>query len=302
MKPSARVTRSLLLVTLASACTRPAPTGAIVLVDDAGDTVRLAAPARRVVSLIPATTELLFAIGAGNAVAGRTHWDDYPAPAQAVPDVGDGLEPNLEAVLARRPDLVLLYRGSGTAAAADRLRGLGIPTLLLRTDRLEDVPRVARILGAATGHVASADSLDAAYRRALDSASVPPSAGAPARPSARPSVLLLAWEDPPLTIGAGSFLDELVERAGGRNVFHDLAAASGPVSLEAIAARDPDLILSVGDGTPTIAGRPEWRAVRAVREGRFVHVSGSEFARPGPRSPLAVSELRAALARAEGAR
>jgi iron complex transport system substrate-binding protein len=294
LKAPALLSSLALVAALTAACGTPPRAGAIALVDDAGDTVRLVEPARRVVSLIPATTEILFAIGAGNLLVGRTHWDDWPAAASAVTDVGDGLEPNLEAVLAARPDLVLLYRGAGTATAASRLRSLGIPALLLRTDRLADVPRIAAILGRATGHLAGADSMSARFTRQLDSVSV--------HPSTRPSVLLLAWVDPPLTIGAGSFLDELVERAGARNAFHDVAAASGPVSLEAIAGRDPDLILSVSDSPPTLARRAEWRAVRAVREHHFLQLHGSEFARPGPRSPQAILELRAALAGQAGTR
>lgn len=278
------------------ACRTPrAPTsGAVTLVDDAGDTLHLAAPARRIVSLVPATTELLFAIGAGAELVGRTRYDEFPPAAAGVADVGDGLDPNLEAVLARKPDLVVLYRGAGTAVAASRLRALGIPALVVRTDQLADVPRVAHLLGQATGHLDSADSLGRAFDRELDSVSVRDPSGAP---SLRPSVLLLAWDDPPLTIGAASFLDEVVARAGGRNVFHDVTAPSGPVSLEAIAARDPDLVLTLGSGPPRIADRPEWRVVRAVRERQFIRMSGSEFSQPSPRSPEAIAELRAAFDR-----
>lgn len=291
MRPLRIVTCAL--ITALVACGHPAAPGPLVLVDDAGDTLRLARPAERVVSLIPAATELLFAIGAGPQVVGRTRYDDWPPEAASVPSVGDGLYPALEAVLARHPDLVVLYRGAGTAGAASRLRALGIPSLAIRTDRLADVPRVARLLGTATGHAAGADSVASRFTRELDSVSVPPSG----HPATGPSVLLLAWDDPPLTIGAGSFLDEVVARAGGRNVFHDLKAASGPVSLEAIVARDPDVVLSFGSDSATLAARPEWRTVRAVRLGHFIVMHGSEFSQPSPRSPAAVARLRRAFAR-----
>ncbi|MFL5535708.1 MAG: ABC transporter substrate-binding protein, partial [Gemmatimonadales bacterium] len=91
-------------------CERGAPPkGELRAVDDARDTVRLQAPARRVVSLIPAATELLFAIGAGSSMVGRTQYCDYPPAAQAVANLGDGIKPSIEAVLAQRPDLVVLY-------------------------------------------------------------------------------------------------------------------------------------------------------------------------------------------------
>ena len=286
--------RTWFAIALASAtqgCGATASTpGSIRIIDDAGDTIALAHPARRVVSLIPASTELLFALGAGAQVVGRTAWCDYPAEALAVTNLGDGLQPNLEAVLAVTPDLVVLYRSAQNAAAAEQLRAHGIATAQLATDRLADVPRHARTLGTLLGRADMADSLAERYARALT--------GVDATDSGGPSVLILAWDQPPIAIGAGSFLSELVERAGGRNLFADLPSASAPVSLEAIAARDPDLVLVVGDESPGFASRPEWQAVRAVRERRFVRVQGSEFSRPSPRSPAAIRALRTALSEA----
>jgi ABC-type Fe3+-hydroxamate transport system substrate-binding protein len=277
-----------LLGTLACGRPAPAPT-ATVVVDDAGDSVAVRAPAHRVVSLIPATTELLFAIGAGDAVVGRSTWCDYPAAAARVPNLGDGINPNVEAILAARPDLVVLYNSVQHAAVSARLRGLGIPTLRMNTDRLADVDRIGRLLGRLTGRSGAADSLAAAFDTALASATVTP------REGHRPTVLLLVWEQPPMTIGRGSFLNELVERAGGANLFGDVAVSAGPVSIEAVASRDPDFIFTTTDGPSSFARRPEWQVVRAVREHRFLRVTGSEFNRPGPRSPAAIRELAARL-------
>src|SRR5262249_1742985 len=124
-----RVFRSLrvciLLFSLACRASPPAAPGE--LVDDSGARTTLAAPPARVVSLIPATTELLFALGAGPRVVGRTTWCDYPAAAASVPDLGNGIEPNVEAVVAARPDLVLLYKSGANRGAAGRLRSLGVP-------------------------------------------------------------------------------------------------------------------------------------------------------------------------------
>jgi iron complex transport system substrate-binding protein len=261
-----------------------APATETRVVDDAGDTVAVAPSARRVVSLIPATTELLFAIGAGPVVVGRTAWCDYPAAAAKVPNLGDGIAPNVEAVLASHPDLVILYNSAQNAAIAARLRGLGIAALRLNTDSLGDVARVGRLLGRLTGHARAADSMAAVFDTALASATVAP-------PARRPKVLLLVWEQPPMTIGRGSFLSELVERAGGRNLFADVTSSAGTVSIEAVASRDPDLILTTAAGPVAFAARPEWRPVRAVRQKRFLPVSGSEFNRPSPRAPAAIREL-----------
>jgi iron complex transport system substrate-binding protein len=266
----------------------PAPGKVIRVVDDAGDTLGLNAPARRVVSLIPATTELLFAIGAGSAVIGRTNYCDYPPAARSVPDLGDGIKPSIEAVLARRPDLVILYNSGQNAAVAGRLRELGIAALRINTDALSDVGRVARILGSLTGQNRGADSVAATFDTALAGATRP-------LPGRRPKILLLVWEQPPMTIGRGSFLSELVERAGGDNLFGDVSASSGVVSIEAVAARNPDLIFTTTDGPSAFADRPEWQVVPAVRKRRFLRVSGSEFDRPSPRAPAAIRQLTARL-------
>ena len=278
----------LLLLTLVSCRSTAAPEGRFTIVDDAGDTVRLAAPARRVVSLIPATTELLFAIGAGPAVVGRTNYCDFPAAVKSVPNLGDGIKPNLEAVIARRPDLVILYNSGQNAAVAGRLRELGVAAMRLNTDALSSVPRIARMLGKLTGSEKAADSLTAVFDTALTSATQPGI-------GPRPKVLLLVWEQPPMTIGRGSFLNELLERAGGENLFADVAGTDGVVSIEAVAARNPDLIFTTAEGPSAFATRPEWRAVPAVREKRFLHVTGSEFNRPSPRSPMAIRQLSAKL-------
>ena len=273
----------------ADRASRPPRDAGYTVTDDAGRTVALAQPARRIVSLSPAVTELLFALGVGDRVVGRTTWCDYPPPARLVPSVGDGLNPNLEAVAARRPDLVVLYRSPLNETAAAQLGRLGIPAAVLRQDRLEDVARAARLLGRLVGRAAAGDSLADALGRLL-AAPVPPSG---------PRLAFVVWDNPPMVIGSGSYLGQLGTLAGAENVFHDLGAASATVALETIATRDPDVIVVVSDSTeprpPAFARRREWRVIRAVRERRFVYVVGSLFGRPGPRAGVAAAELRRLL-------
>ncbi|MGH7539207.1 MAG: ABC transporter substrate-binding protein [Gemmatimonadales bacterium] len=262
----------------------------ITVTDDAGRVVRLAPPARRVVSLAPSITELLFALGAGGEVVGRTAYCQYPPAAKRVPSVGDGLNPNIEAIVARQPDLVLLYRSPHTEAAARQLEALGIATLMLRHDRLEDVARTARLLGRVTGHVPAG----AAVAREIEALLAAP----PNPPAAR--IVYIVWDNPPIVIGGGSFLDELARLAGATNVFRDIAAPSATVSIEVIAERDPDWIALLRDTLttplPAWTGRPEWRTVRAVRERRFLPLQAELFGQPSPRAPEAVAVLRRALA------
>lgn len=285
MRTPARLLYGCLVVLVASCGRTDQGQGDRVVVDDAGDTLRLAAPATRIVSLIPATTEMLFALGADSQVAGRSAWDDYPAAALEIPSAGNGIQPNLEAVLGLRPDLVILYHSTANAQAASRLSDLGIPVVQLSTDRLADVPRMARVLGTLTGHEAAADSLVTVFDAALAQVSV-------ARTGDGPGILILVWDEPPMTVGAGSFLSELVERAGGRNIFSDLPASSAEISVESVVDRHPDLILTSAEGLPAFASRAVWQTVPAVRERRFVHVTSSAFSRPSPRAPEAIRELR----------
>lgn len=284
----------LCLVALVAACApsrEPPASSSIVVVDDNGDTTRLAAPATRIVSLSPSSTELVFALGAGDHLVGRTRWCDYPADVARVPDVGDGIPPNIEAVLAQHPDLVLLYRSGQNSDAAARFRSAGVAVLTLRMDQLDDVARLARLLGPALGRIPSGDSLAATMDAALgglrDS-----QAHATAQP---PSILLLAWDQPPIAIGAGSFQSEILALAGGRNLFADIGAPSAPVSLEAIAARNPDFILTGDSLAPAYGSKPEWRVVPAVAQRRFIHFSDPAFGRPSPRAPLVIAGLRRAI-------
>ena len=273
---------------VSGACQRsPGTSGSILLVDDAADSVSLAAPAERIASLIPTTTELLFALGAGPRVVGRTKWCDWPAEAAQVTNLGDGIGPNVEAILEVQPDLVLLYQSARNTEAAERLRSMGIPALLLRTDSFDDFRRTALLLGTASGLGSEAERLVAAFDSGLATVDRRGRTGAP-------KVLILAWDQPPMTIGRGSFLHELVDRAGGRNIFADLTTPDAPVSLEAIAERAPDLVLTTSE-SPAFARRPEWRVIPAVRARRFVVVTGSEFSRPSPRAPDAIRRLAAVI-------
>jgi iron complex transport system substrate-binding protein len=261
--------------------------GGIAVTDDAGRRVTLAAPARRIVSLLPSFTEILFAIGAGDRLVGRTTWCDYPPEALAVPSVGDGMPPSVEAVAARRPDLVVLYRSGPNVTAAEQLERLGIRTVLFDLNLLEELGPAARRLGTLTGQSERAESL----ARVMDSLAV-----MPLTPGTR-SLVFVVWDNPPIVIAAGSYLDRLAALAGARNVFHDIGSPSAQVSIETIAARDPDFVALLSDSAvpPRYAARPEWRVVRAVRNARFLFLPGQLFGRPGPRAAEAIRELRRRL-------
>jgi iron complex transport system substrate-binding protein len=281
----------ILGLTLLLAVCPPRAAAPVSADDDGGQQVRLARPASRIVSLNPTVTELLFAIGAGSQIIGRTRWCDWPPAALAIPSVGDGFPPNVEAVVARHPDLAVAYSTALNEPALTQLRSLAVPVLALRTDRLEDFARAARILGRLTGRTRSGDSLAASIETAM-------AGHRSAGPGPRaPTVVILTWDTPPIAIGHESYLHQVVELAGGRNLFGDIRRSSVPVSLEAIAERNPDVLLVTGGLRATILQRPEWRAVRAVRDGRILALDDPALARPSLRALDGIAPLRARLSR-----
>jgi ABC-type Fe3+-hydroxamate transport system substrate-binding protein len=247
-----------------AACGRDVPAARSAITDDFGDTVRVAESPRRIVSLNPTTTELLYAIGAGGRLVGRTTYDRIPAEVMAVPDLGPGLRPNVESVLAAHPDLVILYASNDNRDAARRLRAAGIPTVSYKVDRVADFARVTRILGTLTGDTAAAratvDSVGATLARTLaQTASLP-----------HPRTFWILWENPLLAVGGGSWLNEMLEVAGAYNVYDSLSAPSPAVSFEDLLQRDPDVVLASPTTRAKMLADPRWRTLRAVREGRVL--------------------------------
>lgn len=269
-----------------AASTRTAAT----IVDDFGDSVATG-PADRIVSLNPVTTELLFAAGRGLQVVGRTHWDLYPAEAIAVPDLGNGMGPNVEAVVGAHPDLVILYASAANRRAATSLRAAGMRTLSVRTDLIADLHRFATLYAAVTGDSAVLAVADTAL------ATVDSVRHLPRFP--RPPRTVWHMGGPPLYVaGRGSFMGELIEVAGGINAFGDVASPSPQVSIEEVARRDPDLLLVGPAGRATIAASAAWRAVRAVRDGHIAVYDTALVSRPGVRIGEAARHVRHLLAAA----
>ena len=262
-------------------------TGTIGL-DDFGDTVHAGA-ARRVVSLNPVTTEIFFAIGAGDRLVGRTHWDLYPAAARAVPDLGSAMPPNVEAVLAVHPDLVVLYASTMNRAAARQLRHAGIPTIALRTDHVSDLRRTLVMLARAIGDSASGARVADSVEQTLAAVRARP------RPAKPPTVFWHIWDKPLLTIGRGSYMNELVDDAGAVNIFGDLDGPSPQITMEELVRRNPDYILAGPVNAKSILSSPAWQAVPAVRAGHVLIVDTTLVGRPGPRIGEAARHLRALI-------
>ncbi|HUP21112.1 MAG TPA: helical backbone metal receptor [Gemmatimonadota bacterium] len=292
--------RMVAAAAVAAACggepeAQPEAPGAVAVVDDAGRRVALPAPARRIVSLVPSVTETVVALGGADRLVARTRYDLDPALAE-LPSVGGGLDPAVEALVGLRPDLVVAWNARDDRILRPRLAQAGIPVYSAAVEDTAAVFSTIERIGILLGRAGAADSLARTLRDSL-------AAVAAEAPAVRPAVLYLIDGDPPRTAGAASFIGQLVGIAGGRAAFPELDAAWPAVSLEAILARSPDVIvLPEGPGLPTakdLSSRPGWRDLPALEGDRVVRVPADLLARPGPGIARAARALRTGLARLE---
>jgi iron complex transport system substrate-binding protein len=209
------------------------------LVDASGRRIELPGPARRVVSLVPSASEMIHAFGRSDVLVGRTDYDTA-SWAAAIPSVGGGLEPSLEAVVALDPDLVIRFSGEQDTRTPARLDQLGVPHLAVRPDGVEDIYRTIGLVGRSIGEAGRADSLEAAIRAGLAQAS----ASVRALPRVRFAYVLDGT--PPWVAGSGTYIDEVLSLMGGDNAFADLSALYAPVSPEQFRQRSIDVVLLAG--------------------------------------------------------
>jgi ABC-type Fe3+-hydroxamate transport system substrate-binding protein len=214
---------------------------ALTVTDASGRTVAFSDPPRRIVSLVPAVTEMIVALGADDRLVGRTDFDALPA-VRDIPSVGDGLQPDLERLLALEPDLVIRFEGPQDAVTGPALDARAIPHVGMRTDRIEDVRSILLQLGRLTRSDARAGVLVAELDAALDTVR------ARVAGHQRVRVAYLLGGDPPWAAGPDTYLGELLEIAGARNVFDDLDRPYAPISIEEFLVRAPDAYV-VAKGT-----------------------------------------------------
>jgi len=264
-------------------CERQAPEAALTfgptVTDYTGRTVALEAPAKRVLSLVPAVTDLLLAMNAQDVLIARTRFDLDPRIAH-LPTTGNALMPSIEWIAALRPDLVITWPDQPSHPIIARLNQLGIPAYGARTDHLADIDTIAREIGILIGKAVAGDSLARALDAAFDSTRARV-AGAP-----RLRVVYALSLDPPTIAGPRTFINELIELAGGINSFADVRAQWPQVSIEEVIQRQPDMIVIAGERSKADPDRirqlPGWRELEAVRNGRVLTVDPYDFNRLGP--------------------
>jgi len=255
---------------------------------------------KRIVSLVPSVTETLFAIGAGSRVAAVSSYDNFPPEVEALPRVGALFDPDVERILSLRPDLVIVY-GSQTDLIA-RLGRASIPLYVYRHGSLADVTTGIRDLGARIGMAGAARTLAATIDKAFTDIR------ARLKGAARPRTMLVIGREPgslrAINVSGGfGFLHDLVELAGGANVFGDVKRESMIVSTETVLARKPDVIIELHYSEPPLPEaltreRVTWRqlpSVPAVKAGKVYLLYGGELVVPGPRVVLTAQTFARAL-------
>ena len=255
---------------------------------------------RRIVSLVPATTEMLFAMSAGNRLVGVGTYDRYPPEVDKLPRLGGLLDPNIEQLIAIRPDLVIAY--DTQTELRRQLERARIPMWSYSTKGLSDITATMKALGERIGMTAQANAAAADIDGRLQAVR------ARVARLPRPKTLLIFGREPGSFRGLNAsggygFLHDLVELAGGVDVLSDINQAAVSMSTEMVLARAPEAIVELHYGEPWPPARIEserrvWSAlpsVPAVRNGRVTLLTGDEFVVPGPRVPLAAERLAAIL-------
>ena len=283
------------ILALASACSIPdAPSaanndpGTRTVTDDLGRTVQLTEKIDRAVSLAPSLTEMIFAVGAGDRLVGVTSYCNYPEQAKAIQKVGDTMTPNIESIIALKPQVVFVSTASQLEAFTNTLDEQGIAVFVTESKSLEDVYKNLEQLGAMFGTRDRANGIVGnlkARMAGLDE-------GLKAAPKIRTFVQISA--DPLFTIGKDSFLTDAIEHAGAVSVTKDVPTAYPKLSKETAAAMDPHVII-LSDSEDNRAPNTAFKNSSAVRNGFVYKIDADKISRPGPRLVDALEQIAGLL-------
>ena len=270
----------------------------VSVVDDAGNEVTLHRPAQRIVSLAPHATEMLFAAGAGSALVGVVAHSDWPAAARTLPRVGDAAALDLERIASLRPDLVVAWPYTAASQLA-ALRAHSVAVFVSDPGTIAGIADDIEKLGALAG-TPSAASASAASIRSRTAALAQKHRG-----DARLRVFYEVWNEPLYTIGGRHLISEAIALCGGENVFASLTIPAPSVTIEAVLAAAPDVMVGGDDSgkrPPWLDDWKRWPSIPAVRDGNLFGAAGDLLHRPGPRFVEGVGALCDDLDRARKVR
>jgi iron complex transport system substrate-binding protein len=259
----------------------------VTVVDDHGEVVTLPAPARRIVSLAPHTTELLFAAGAGDEVVATVRYADYPPAAQKLPQVGDSQLLDLERIAALKPDLIVVWMHGNAMQQIARLRALGLPIFHSEPHKIEDVAdslrRLGRLAGTDAQAEAAAQAFEAEDRRLREHYAK--------RPVVR--VFYEVWDDPVMTVNDAHLISDVLRLCGGENVFGHLDTLVPTMDVEAVLQAHPQVLLAglPGRGQGSLERWREFKQFEPTEHGLLFGVPADLISRQGPRILLGAQQV-----------
>lgn len=254
------------------------------ITDDLGRKIAIPEKVSRAVSLAPNLTEIVFAVGAGNKLVGRTSFDNFPLEAQKIPAVGDTMNPNIENIIALKPDIVLVSTASQIQIFTETLERQNIKNFVTNPNNLEAVYTSIDQIGDILGSQRQARQLIEQLKQRVAAV-----AGT-TKNLDRPKVLLQISREPLYTIGADSFLTDLIDIAGGASATKDVLTAYPRLSKETALALSPDVII-LSDSDDNQSPNEAFTNSPAVKNGKVYKINADILSRPGPRLVDALEQI-----------
>lgn len=250
--------------------------GALEVVDDEGQRVKLLAPAQRIISLAPHITENLYSSGAGAQVVGAVDYSNFPEEALSIKSVGSYRAFNLETILSLKPDLVIAWRSGNGDEKISRLKALGLTVYVEDPKKLEDVADSIKTFGVLSGHSVEAERAGSAYLQTLMQLRASYAEQLPV------SVFYQVWNDPMQTLNDKHLISDVIRLCGGRNVFGNAKSLAPHINIESVIAANPEVIIASGMGESRPEWLDEWRrwpAIRAVRNKHLYFIDPNHLQR-----------------------
>lgn len=259
--------------------------GSLTVVDERGNTITLARPAQRIISLSPHITELLFAAGAGDRIAGVAAYSDYPEKARSLPVIGGFQNPDYERIIALRPELIVAWSSGNGPQVIGHLRKLGYPVYESEPRRLEDIASDIEKLGRLAGTHAHAQATSRDFRERMQSLADNYRDREPV------SVFYQVWHQPLMTVNGEQIISRVIELCGGRNIFAKLPSLAPTVDMEAVIRANPQVIIASGRPPASFIEWNSFAQLQAVQNRRIHTLDADLINRATPRLLTAAEQL-----------
>lgn len=268
---------TLILFMLACACLR-ADAFPVSITDETGRWFTFMSAPKRIISAMPSNTEILYALGAQDDIVGVTGQCNYPAEAVRKKKIGDTAL-NYEQIASLNPDLIVML-GDAQGKDIEKLRAFGLPVFVINPHNIDELTASIRLLGKITGRQQLAGKLVKSFADEIKKIS------SRSRGNKRHKVFVVLWDDPLITSGRDTFIDDLVKRAGGINIGAEGTGPYPAFSFESLLKADPDDIIIAGKSytdVERITKNQKWKQLRAVRQNRVLLIDSDIITRPSPR-------------------